>query len=330
MSTATSTSRTTFLVGLCLLLAWATASAVDPKTVVVAERGGVQVTLHEVDAQVMLLPKHLRAGYLDDPERVEQVVGGLLLNKQMAARAREWGVTSDPYYAAQLAAAEADLLAKRARALNEDELFANSPDFSQLAEEVFVSHPHRFNRPPTLKLEHVLVMQRGRSKEEALQRAETAREELLAGEKPFREIFNQYSDEALDPRGKSDGILSEIVPGITEKAFEDAVFALTEPGQVSEVIETPFGYHVARLLERKEPTQSTLEEVKPTLVVEQQDAYLKQGKTRFMSEFAAAELVAKREVVAQLRTRYAKAASGELPPAVDGSATEVSDAKPEE
>jgi peptidyl-prolyl cis-trans isomerase C len=304
---------------LAMMLFSVCASATDPNEVVVAERDGVRVTLHEVDAQVMQLPKHLRAGYLDSPERIEQVVGGLLLNKQMAAQAIEWGVESDPYFQAQLEAAKADLLGKRARAINEDQLLANQPDFSALAEEIFLTHPHRFKRPPTLKLEHILVYERGRSNAEATERAERARALLLEGSRPFSEIFNEFSDEALDPRGLSNGVLNDVVPGMTELPFEQAAFALREPGEVSEVIRTKFGFHVIRLLEREVPPPSTLEEVKPMLILEQQNAHLQQGKTRFMSGFVEGELLATPAVVAQLRTRYANAAKGELPVAVTGN-----------
>lgn len=311
------------------MLAFATAaSAADPREVVVAERGGVAVTLHEVDAQVMQLPKHLRAGYLDSPERIEQVVGGLLLNKQMAAQAADWGAESDPYFQAQLEAVKADLLARRARAMHEDQLLANQPDFGALAEEIFISHPHRFKRPPTLKLEHVLVYARGRSKAEAAERAQQAREQLIDGARSFSEIFNEFSDEARDPRGLSNGVLTDVVPGMTEPPFEEAAFALRESGEVSEVIETSFGFHVVRLVERVVPEPATLEEMKPMLVLEQQNSYLQQGKTRFMSGFADGPLKASQPVVAQLRTRYVNAANGELPAAVVGeSETKEADSR---
>lgn len=294
-------------------------AAPDPREIVVVERDGVRVTLHDVDAQVMQLPKHLRAGYLDNPERIEQVVGGLLLNKQLAAQAERWGATADPYFEAQLQAAREDLLAKRARALNEDELIVNKPDFSALAEEIFYTHPNRFKRPVSLDLEHVLVMERGRSKDEAWARAETARQQLLDGERSFEEIFNEFSDEALDLRQISDGVLTNVLPGATEAPFEEAAFALTQKGQVSEIIRTNFGLHVVRLIDRKEPTAQTLEDVKPSLVLEQENTYLQQGKTRFLNTIAEKPLLARQEVVAQLRTRYEHAAKGELAPAVDGS-----------
>jgi hypothetical protein len=299
---------------------------IAPEDIVVAERDGVKVTLAEVDAQVMLLPKHLRPSYLDDPERIEQVVGGLLVNKQMARKAAEWGVESDPYFQAQLQAARDDLMAKRATALNEDQLRANMPDFEQLAEEIYLTHPHRFNRPVTLDLEHILVSTRGRSKDAAMERVQSAREALLAGDRPFEEIFNEFSDEALDPRRLSVGILNDVIPGTTEKPFEEAVFKLTKVGEISPIIETIYGYHVVRLLGRKEPTKQSFEEVKPHLMMEQMNNYTQQGKSNFVSTFLKHELKAHPMVVAQLRSRYAKADQGLLAPALDGSEDEADEA----
>jgi peptidyl-prolyl cis-trans isomerase SurA len=63
----------------------------------------------------------------------------------------------------------------------------------------------------------------------------------------FEELAKLFSNDLSASRG---GDLGWIYPGDTVPEFERAMDAL-QPGQVSEPIETPFGYHLIQVLERK-------------------------------------------------------------------------------
>ena len=103
-------------------------------------------------------------------------------------------------------------------------------------------------RPAQIGARHLLVMYRGserapasitRTKEEALVRATEALRRARAGE-DWVALVREYTDEAGAPEGGDLGVFGH---GAMVPAFERAAFSL-DIGGVSEVVESPFGYHV--------------------------------------------------------------------------------------
>ncbi len=80
-----------------------------------------------------------------------------------------------------------------------------------------------------------------RSKEDAKKLADEVAEKARAAGAEFAAIADQYTE---DPSGKGrGGKLGTFTRGRMVKEFEQAAFAL-EPGGVSDVIETAFGFHI--------------------------------------------------------------------------------------
>lgn len=78
-----------------------------------------------------------------------------------------------------------------------------------------------------------------RTKEEALERIQECLKRAQAGEK-FEDLASEYSDGPTKTRG---GDLGEFPQGMMHPAFDEAAFAC-EVGAITDVVETPFGYHI--------------------------------------------------------------------------------------
>jgi peptidyl-prolyl cis-trans isomerase SurA len=84
------------------------------------------------------------------------------------------------------------------------------------------------------------------SEAEARKRLEDVREKIVAGG-DFQDFARSQSEDASSARGGDLGWLS---PGDTVPEFEQAMNAL-QPGQVSEPIQTSFGWHLIQVIERR-------------------------------------------------------------------------------
>ncbi|HIA01305.1 MAG TPA: hypothetical protein EYN06_06375 [Myxococcales bacterium] len=78
-------------------------------------------------------------------------------------------------------------------------------------------------------------------------KAHQIRTAAMAEEKTFAELAKEHSD---DKNASLGGELGWFTRGILDPTFEKAAFALN-PGQISEVVQTQFGYHIIRIMERR-------------------------------------------------------------------------------
>ncbi len=111
---------------------------------------------------------------------------------------------------------------------------------------------------------HILVATGDRAESAALDRIEEVQAKLAAGE-DFATLVTDYSD---DP-GSSNigGDLGYTEKGAFAKPFEDALFSL-EIGQLSDIVETEFGYHIIKLVDIRDQQAPAFDEIRGQLTDE--------------------------------------------------------------
>jgi len=85
------------------------------------------------------------------------------------------------------------------------------------------------------------------SEADARRRLSELRERIVKGGEDFAELAKRYSEDGTAARG---GDLDWVHPGDTVPEFERAMNALA-PGEVSEPVKTPFGWHLIQVLARR-------------------------------------------------------------------------------
>jgi peptidyl-prolyl cis-trans isomerase C len=136
-----------------------------------------------------------------------------------------------------------------------------------------VRHREQLSTPETLRARHILLafgtndtaeVKAGRRKA-----ADVIRDELVKGA-DFATLAQQRSDCPSRQRG---GDLGYFPRGKMVKPFEDAAFS-QEVGAIGDVVETPYGYHVIQVTERKPAGTVDREKIVSLLQRQQRDAAL--------------------------------------------------------
>lgn len=128
--------------------------------------------------------------------------------------------------------------------------------------EYYEEHIDEFSTTPVIQVRHIILLverkETGQYAADALEKIARIRQEILEEGLDFAEAAKKYSEGPSAPDG---GDLGEVMPGSMVKPFEEAAFAL-EPGEVSDIVRTRFGFHLIKVETKKESKKLPLEEVK--------------------------------------------------------------------
>ncbi|MCP4667102.1 MAG: hypothetical protein GY849_12130 [Deltaproteobacteria bacterium] len=150
---------------------------------------------------------------------------------------------------------------------------SNIPDTSEGEVSVFYKdNPDSFKVPEEIRASHILF----KLSPETSQNEKNSKRLELAG---IRGRIEQGADFAklagahsACPSSRQGGDLGFFSKGKMVKPFEDAAFGLKE-GETSDIVETQFGYHLIKVVDRREPRTVNLNEVKDEIA-----AHLKSRK----------------------------------------------------
>ena len=125
-------------------------------------------------------------------------------------------------------------------------------------DEYYNEHKQDFDSPIAVTAKHILVS----TKEEA----EVALNRIKKGEK-FEKVVQEMSTDTVS--AKQGGLIGPFRKGELVKEFEDVVFNLKK-GEVSDIVETPFGFHIiTRVSEEKlQPISKDIAKVEIKSIIE--------------------------------------------------------------
>jgi len=201
-----------------------------------AKRRGVKPDMAKVDKQI---------------QDLEKQVGGKEKFESMLAQS---GTTPDIYRSSMV---EMGLINGMIKKDIEPKITVSDAEIQKFYDD----NPSYFEKPEEVKARHILIKvakdATPEQKAEARKKAEALQKRAAKGE-DFATLAKESSE---GPSAKDGGELGFFARKQMVKPFADAAFAL-EPGKVSDVVETRFGYHVIKVEDKKAAGKIPIGEVK--------------------------------------------------------------------
>jgi parvulin-like peptidyl-prolyl isomerase len=242
---------------LLLLLGNVYAEDLNP---VVGKVGEFVLREADLDRMISYQPEEAQKSILSSSEQRANFIRQILLTKAIASRARKGGFEKKPetreivsYLIDQYLAQE--YLSKV--------VVANVTSTDEEMKKYYAEHEKDFLIPEAVKVRHIFIAASKDSTAELKDKAKAKAEDLLQkirkGE-DFGKLAKEYSEDS--DSAIKDGDLGYVAAGKTNsQEFENAAFAL-KIGEVSNIVETPFGFHIIRVDERRQKRTASFDEAK--------------------------------------------------------------------
>ena len=260
-----------FAAALCM----AAATGVQAQVVLFQGPAG-QVSAMDVQADAATrISDAARSTLLSRPATVEQLASNVYVQRAMAAQAQAKGLGSSPAAQAQLALAREKALADlywtdfdKTHQPADAALDAYAQSTYRTADDKVLQAPAR------IRARHILI-------KVATPDARTRIADLLIKAKAGAD-FAQLASENSEDQGSAGrgGDLGFVADGETESVFHKAMEALQNPGDLSEVVETPYGYHIIRLEERRAAGKRPFDELREQLLMQARAALVKEARAK--------------------------------------------------
>lgn len=177
--------------------------------------------------------------------------------------------------------------------VSDDEIATFVKDQRAKVEDRYNQDSQKYNKPERVRARHILIKVASDAsdadKAKARERIDAAKARLDKGEE-FAAVAKELSEDGSASQG---GDLGAQPRGSWVKPFEDAAFSL-QPGTVSDVVETQFGYHLIKTEAKLAASTQTVDEVakdiaKQILSEERSGALAQAAAQQWQNKLAATE-----------------------------------------
>jgi peptidyl-prolyl cis-trans isomerase C len=270
---------TAFALATLIIAADCVAQAQKAGDEVLAENAAVKLTRSDYETDLLRVTPEMRGEFAASPKRLTMMLNTLLVDKTLAKEARDVGLDRNEEIARRLALEIDRFLAQAMIGKIENdaaaEFDAKQADFLAAARETYMLNKEKYRRPEQISASHILFDAAKRGNDAALALAKETRAKLLAGAN-FATVAAENSD---DPTAKTNGGgLGWFGPGKMDPDFTKAAFALKSAGDLSEPVQSSFGWHIIRLDGRRPPQDMPWEQARKVIMTELKQRHVTEAR----------------------------------------------------
>lgn len=233
----------------------------DKENKVLVTVAGREITDKDIDVIISRYPEEQKAMFKSEEARaaiLEQVIGFELVYNY----GKEQKVDQTEAYKFQIEQLKKEILIQTTFSELIDKVKVSEEEVKKYYEE----NKEEFEEPAMVSAKHILLKDSGKAAE--------LKAKIVSGEMTFEEAAKANSH---CPSKEQGGNLGEFSKGMMVPEFEKVAFEIAV-GEVSDPVETQFGYHLIKVENKKDAATKVFEDVKETiesklLATAQQTAY---------------------------------------------------------
>jgi peptidyl-prolyl cis-trans isomerase C len=204
-----------------------------------AEKKGIKIDSQTIDGEI----KKIKSRFKDEKEYLQRLKGsGLSEDKLKDQIQRRMAISK----------------------LIEKEILPKVKVNDQDAKDYYDANMHKFKQQERVRARHILMkVDKGDPEDKktaAKKKLQAIQKRILAGE-DFSKLAKENSEGPSNVKG---GDLGYFTKGRMVKPFEEVAFKLS-PNEVSDIVETQFGYHLIKVVDRQEAGTQPYEKIKEKL-----------------------------------------------------------------
>lgn len=248
-------------------------------TEIIVREGELTLSKAEVEFALAGSPRQIRDSVQSDEASRYEFFVSLLVSKKILAELQALDALEDPIAYHQFLFKQLEAARELDKQLFQNELAL--PDFEVLALERYKISKNDIAPVPEIReASHILRLcpENCEDQEETIDSLRSLRQRILEGES-FANLAIEFSQ---DPGSKTRG--GRLSQGIesdaqnVDQSVRDALFSIGDVGDISDIVQSRFGFHILKLESVTESRTRTFDEVRSALVAEiekrfRQDAY---------------------------------------------------------
>jgi peptidyl-prolyl cis-trans isomerase C len=142
----------------------------------------------------------------------------------------------------------------------------------------------KFKQPEEIRASHILILAPSGTDQEKKDAFKKDTEAILQRLKAGEDFASVAKEVSQDPSTKEKGgDLGFFTKGQMVKSFEDSAFALS-PGEMSDIVETEFGFHIIKVTDKKEAKTVSLDEAKEGIRSSLKSAKVNSDVNKYIAE----------------------------------------------